>query len=100
MLLVINRHDNSVGRATGFHSQGCEFKPHQGQKWFIIFMYNMKSKKLSNKFISRKIKKFRPQNTAKPLKKSLNQKIKKSKKKTSRLGRHFKAHTFLTRLSP
>ena len=31
MLLDINRLDSSVGRAIGFHSQGCEFKPHQGQ---------------------------------------------------------------------
>ena len=60
MLLDINRLDSSVGRATGFHSQGCEFKPHQGQNFFLIYMYNMKSKKLSNKFISRKIKKFLP----------------------------------------
>ena len=55
----INRHDGSVDRATGFNSQGCEFNPHQGQNFyflFYIYMHNMKSKKLSNKFISRKIK--------------------------------------------
>ena len=39
MLLDINRLDSSVRRAIGFHSQGCEFKPHQGQKWFIFFIY-------------------------------------------------------------
>ena len=49
MLLDINRLDSSVGRATDFHSQGCEFKPHQGQNFFnfFLYMYNMKSKKLS-----------------------------------------------------
>ena len=47
MVPDINRHDGSVGRATGFHSQGCKFKPHQGQNFFY-----MKLKKLPNKFIS------------------------------------------------
>ena len=64
MLLDINRLDSSVGRATGFHSQGCEFKPHQGQNFFsffsLFFIYNMKSKKCSKKFKSRKIKKILP----------------------------------------
>ena len=55
MVTDINRHD----RATGFNSQGCEFKPRQGQK-FLFFIYNMKSKKLAKKFISREIKKFLP----------------------------------------
>ena len=35
MVPDINRHDGSVGRATGFHSQGCKFKPHQGQNFFL-----------------------------------------------------------------
>ena len=37
MLLDINRHDGSVDRAIGSDSQGCVFKPHQGQNFFIFF---------------------------------------------------------------
>ena len=39
MLLDINRLDSSVRRAIGFHSQGCEFKPHQRQKYFYFFLF-------------------------------------------------------------
>jgi hypothetical protein len=61
MLLDINRHDGSVDRAVGSDSQGCVFKPHQGQNlFFFFFIYNMKSKKCSKKFKSRKIKKILP----------------------------------------
>ena len=65
MLFNINSLDSSVGRATGFQPQCCGFKPHQGQKWLIYFylffyIYDMKSKKLTKKFISRAIKKFLP----------------------------------------
>ena len=50
MLLDINRHDGSVDRAVGSDSQGCVFKPHQGQNlFFFFFIYNMKSKKCSKK---------------------------------------------------
>ena len=59
MLLDINRHDGSVDRAVGSDSQGCVFKPHQGQNlFFFFFIYNMKSKKCSKKFKSRKIKRI------------------------------------------
>ena len=60
MLLDINRHD--VDRAIGSDSQGCVFKPHQGQNFFFFFFFihNMKSKKCSKKFKSRKIKKILP----------------------------------------
>ena len=57
MLFDINSLDSSVGRATGFHSQGCGLKPRQGQKCFF-YVYNVKSKKLSKKFILRAVKKF------------------------------------------
>ena len=61
MLLDINRHDGSVDRAVGSDSQGCVFKPHQGQNLFFFFLiYNMKSKKCSKKLKSRKIKKILP----------------------------------------
>ena len=60
MLLDINRHDGSVDRAIGSDSQGCVFKPHQGQNLFFFFLYNMKSKKCSKKFKSRKIKNILP----------------------------------------
>ena len=60
MLLDINRHDGSVDRAIGSDSQGCVFKPHQGQIFFFLIIYNMKSKKCSKKFKSRKIKKILP----------------------------------------
>ena len=35
MLFNINSLDSSVGRATGFHPQGCGFKPHRGQNVFF-----------------------------------------------------------------
>ena len=38
MLLDINRHDGSVDRAIGSDSQGCVFKPHQGQNFFLFFL--------------------------------------------------------------
>ena len=37
MLLDINRHDGSVDRAVGSDSQGCVFKPHQGQNFFLFY---------------------------------------------------------------
>ena len=64
MVTEINRHDGSVDRAIGSDTQGCVFKPHQGQNFFLFFflffIYNMKSKKCSKKFKSRKIKKILP----------------------------------------
>ena len=39
MLLDINRHDGSVDRAVGSDTQGCVFKPHQGQNFFSFFLF-------------------------------------------------------------
>ena len=52
MLLDINRHDGSVDRAVGSDSQGCVFKPHQGQNLFFFFLYiiwNRKSEEVKIK---------------------------------------------------
>ena len=64
MVPDITSSDSSVDRATGFYTQGCEFKPCKEQIFYLILflfsIYNMKPKKLSKKFISREIKNFLP----------------------------------------
>ena len=59
MLLDINRHDGSVDRAVGSDSQGCVFKPHQGQNLFFFFLYIIWNRKSALRSLNQeKSKKF------------------------------------------
>ena len=42
--------DRSVRRASDFHPQGCEFKPHWGQNFIFLIICNKQILKLSKRF--------------------------------------------------
>ena len=93
MVLDINWHDGSVDRPTGFKSLGCEFNPHQGQNFFLFFLYiiwNRKSalgslnQEKSKKFFL--ILKLEVIPHRMPLRRKKNHQNQKPKKKTSNAG--------------
>ena len=88
----INRHDGSVDRAVGSDSQGCVFKPHQGQNLFFFFLYIIWNRKSALRSLNQeKSKKFFlilkleviPHRM--PLRRKKNHRNQKPKKKTSNL---------------